>query len=262
MDQSSALAVDIIATSASQYISTPWWRHQMETFSALLAICAGNSPVNFPHKGQWRGAFMFPLICVWINRWVNNCEAGDLRRYRAHYDVIVMRCWVPVTDLPQSHDELTPWWGKFVTKNHIFKNAAENLCGVFLLITVSNLVSKNMIDKNGFKYLVSNNSNYIVFRDSSPRNDLLYWLNYIDVIMTTMASQITGLTVVYSTVYSDADQRKHQSSVSLAFVWGIHRHRWIPRTKGQLRGKCFHLMTSSCKRFNQWLGIKLAQSQW
>ena len=64
--------------------------------------------------------------------------------------------------------------------------------------------------------------------------------------MTTIASQITSLTVVYSTVYSDADQSKHQSSASLAFVWGIHRDRWIPRTKGQLRGKCFRLMTSSC----------------
>ena len=69
--------------------------------------------------------------------------------------------------------------------------------------------------------------------------------HYNDVIMTTMASQITSLTVVYSTVYLDADQRKHQSSASLAFVWGIHRDRWIPRTNGQLRGKCFHLMTSS-----------------
>ena len=63
--------------------------------------------------------------------------------------------------------------------------------------------------------------------------------------MTMIASQITSLTVVYSTVYSDADQRKHQSSASLAFVWGIHRDRWIPRTKGQLRGKCFPLMMSS-----------------
>ena len=63
--------------------------------------------------------------------------------------------------------------------------------------------------------------------------------------MTTMASQITSLTVVYSSVYSDADQRKHQSSASLAFVRGFHRDWWIPRTKGQLRGKCFHLMTSS-----------------
>ena len=71
-------------------------------------------------------------------------------------------------------------------------------------------------------------------------------IHYNDVIMTTITSQITSLAVVYSTVYSDADQRKHQSSASLAFVWGIHRERWIPRTKGQLRGKCFHLMTSSC----------------
>ena len=56
-----------------------WWRHQMETFSALLAICVGihRSPVNSPHKGQWRGALMFSLICVWINGWVNNHEAGD-----------------------------------------------------------------------------------------------------------------------------------------------------------------------------------------
>ena len=69
-----------------------WWRHQMETFSALLAICAGNSPVTgeFPHKGQWRGALVFPLICAWINDWVNNGVAGDLRRHRAHYDITVM----------------------------------------------------------------------------------------------------------------------------------------------------------------------------
>ena len=49
------------------------------------------SPVNSPHKGQWRGALMFCLICVWINDWVNNREAGDLTRYRAHVDVIVMK---------------------------------------------------------------------------------------------------------------------------------------------------------------------------
>ena len=64
-----------------------WWCHQMETFSPLLAIW---SPVNSPHKGQWRGALMFSFICVWINGWVNNREAGDLRRYHSHYDIIVM----------------------------------------------------------------------------------------------------------------------------------------------------------------------------
>ena len=61
--------------------------------------------------------------------------------------------------------------------------------------------------------------------------------HYIDVILTTMASQITSLTVVYSTVYSDPDQRKHQGSASLALVRGIHRDQWIPGTKGQIRGK-------------------------
>ena len=48
------------------------------------------SPVNSPHKGQWRRALVFSLICVWINGCINNCEAGDLRRYCAHYDVGVM----------------------------------------------------------------------------------------------------------------------------------------------------------------------------
>ena len=48
------------------------------------------SPMNSPHKGQWRGTLMFSLICAWIKDWVNNREAGDLRRYRAHYDVTVM----------------------------------------------------------------------------------------------------------------------------------------------------------------------------
>ena len=53
-------------------------------------------------------------------------------------------------------------------------------------------------------------------------------IHYNDVIMGAIASQITSLTIVYSTVYSDADQRKHQSSASLAFVRVIHRERWIP----------------------------------
>ena len=48
------------------------------------------SPVNSPNKGQWRGALMFSLICIWINGWVNNREAGDLRCHHTHHNVIVM----------------------------------------------------------------------------------------------------------------------------------------------------------------------------
>ena len=67
----------------------------METFSALLALGAGNSPVTgeFPTQRPVTRSFdVFFLICVWINSWINTREAGDLRRYRAHYDVIVMPC--------------------------------------------------------------------------------------------------------------------------------------------------------------------------
>ena len=49
------------------------------------------SPVNSPHQDQWRGALMLPLICIWTNAWVNNRDAGDLKRYRVHYDATVMQ---------------------------------------------------------------------------------------------------------------------------------------------------------------------------
>ena len=65
------------------------WKHFPRYWPFVREI--HRSPVNFPHKGQWRGALMFYLICVWINAWVNNREAGDLRRHRGHYDVIVMQ---------------------------------------------------------------------------------------------------------------------------------------------------------------------------
>ena len=48
------------------------------------------SPVDSPHKGQWRGALMFSLICAWMNVWASNRDAGDLRRHRANYDVTIM----------------------------------------------------------------------------------------------------------------------------------------------------------------------------
>ena len=64
------------------------WKHFPRYWPFLRGI--HRSPANSPHKGQWRGALTFSLICVWINGWVNNREAGDLRRYRAHYDVSVM----------------------------------------------------------------------------------------------------------------------------------------------------------------------------
>ena len=69
-----------------------WWRHQMETFSTLLALCAGNSPVTgeFSAQRPVTRVLVFSLIYAWINAWVNNREAGDLRRHSSHYDVTIM----------------------------------------------------------------------------------------------------------------------------------------------------------------------------
>ena len=70
------------------------------------------------------------------------------------------------------------------------------------------------------------------FRGSSRRWSHFYMYHYSEVIMDAMASQITSLTIVYSTIYSGADQRKNQSYASLAFVLVIHRwpvnspHKW------------------------------------
>ena len=68
------------------------WKHFPRYWPFLWGI--HRSPVNSPHKGQWRGALMFSLICIWINGWVNNREAGDLKCYRAHYDVVVMHVMI------------------------------------------------------------------------------------------------------------------------------------------------------------------------
>ena len=62
----------------------------METVSALLAFCVGNSLVTSEFLSQRPVTRSFDVFCTWINAWVNDREAGDLRRHHAHYDIIVM----------------------------------------------------------------------------------------------------------------------------------------------------------------------------
>ena len=68
------------------------WKHFPRYWLVVRGI--HRSPVNSPHKGQWRGALMFSLISAWIDGWVNNREADDLRRHRAHCDVIIVMKWI------------------------------------------------------------------------------------------------------------------------------------------------------------------------
>ena len=101
-------------------------------------------------------------------------------------------------------------------------------------ITFSFLIMISRSHDNEIIFLNSHMKGWLIDRGqitctSKPGHNCFH---YDDVIMGTIASQITSLTIVYSTVYSGADQSKHQSSASLAFVWGIHRglvnspHKW------------------------------------
>ena len=81
------------------------WKHFPRNWPFVRGI--HRSPVNSPQKGQWRGALMFSLIYVWINGWVNNREAGDLRRYLVHYNVAVMTLSICIYMFQSSH-LLTP----------------------------------------------------------------------------------------------------------------------------------------------------------
>ena len=147
-----------------------------------------------------------------------------------------------------AHTKITfisvPW--KKITMNRFVYNSGDivppgDKCCICLFSSVF-FVEFNTKCYEKFSLFIIYQNRYV--RNQWTQNFDLY--HYCDVIMGAVASQITSLMIVYSSVHSDADQRKHQSSASLAFVRGIHRwpvnspHKW-PVTR-----KCFHLMTSSC----------------
>ena len=80
------------------------------------------SPINSPHKGQWRGV-LISLICTWTNGYVNNLVGHELRRHGAHYDVTFMK----ETFMPNQDDQYSAWWWTMVRHNvgnpfHIQRN--------------------------------------------------------------------------------------------------------------------------------------------
>ena len=91
-----------------------WWRHQRKHFPRHWPFVRGihRSPVNSPHKSEWRGSLMFSLISAWINGLVNNAEVGDLRRHRAHYDVTLMYTQFRWSDMPWRSCDVAvmKWW--------------------------------------------------------------------------------------------------------------------------------------------------------
>ena len=103
----------------------------------------------------------------------------------------------------------------------------EKGCHGFLESWVCTQRTRNLVEEIVCQLSIYNSA-YIILRsmmlsDSVGNQYLILLLHYCDVIISIIASQITSLTIIYSTVYSGTDQRKHQSPASLAFVRGIHR---------------------------------------
>ena len=89
----SFMTTDDVASAGQYQTRSAWWRHPKYKKNPCywpLVWGIHRWPVNSPHKGRWREALMFSLICPWIKGWINNREAGDLRRHRDPYNVIVM----------------------------------------------------------------------------------------------------------------------------------------------------------------------------
>ena len=127
-------------SSPKNHFCNSWWRHQMETFSALLALCAGNSPVTgeFPPQRPVTRKFDAHFWSApWMNSWVNNREAGDLRRHRAHYsDVRAVPCdvravhWLKVVGLytiTSEMDFLWHFWRHMATKILVNNSSGNGL---------------------------------------------------------------------------------------------------------------------------------------
>ena len=153
-----------------------WWRHQMETFSALLALCAGNSPVPGEFPGQ--------------------------RPVTRSFDVFF----------------------------HLRQNKRLMSMRLFNLPCIQNNVriQRRTTIKAEIKWPPFPNGTMTIYvrillNQRSASIGLDFGLHESGIITSAMVSQITNLTIVYSTVYSGAEQRKPQSSTSMAFVRGIHR---------------------------------------
>ena len=136
------------------------------------------------------------------------------------------------------------------------KNMTCSTCLVHVSIPVALVTSSGL---SNMKLVIAHRaiqypSNEMCLRNVWPGQ--IWPMHYNDVIMGSKTSQITSLTNVYSTVYSDADQRKHQSSASLAFVRGIHRRPVNSSPKWPVMGKIFPfddviMDFSSCLKFNR-----------
>ena len=174
---------------------------------------------------------MFSAMYAWINRWANSRQDGDLRRHHAHFDVTVM-----------------------------IISIAFPLVRLGLLFCIFAIYLKKLSLK--FPSTIA----YLIICNVKLFNCLLCCtvttIHYNDLIISAIESQIVSPTIVYSTVYSGRNQRKHQNSASLAFVRGINRWPVNSSHKGPVTRKMFFIWWRHHDILNYRASSMFAPSQW
>ena len=169
-------------------------------FYYIISFCKDKSPRKQYTPGMINS--LGPSDVIWRHR-----SGSRLVRVTARCDAIVILWPSPEGDFTRSAQDIYPWY-KF--KNYWFKTQATS-------------------PRSQWVNVVRALSYFVAVWQWPPLTvhfnitQLSQGYAHYDVIMGAMASEITSHTIVYSTDYSDADQREHQSSASLAFVWGLHR---------------------------------------
>ena len=150
----------------------------MEHFPRYWPCVRGihRSPVNSPHKGQWRGALIFSLICAWINGWVYNREAGDLRRQCGHYDVTLM-IFVTLSTVATAGAVASPvWYLHFVNAYWSLKHGWHFAVDIFKCILLTKMcrfdynLTENFCGSN-WKYVSIGLGNGLVPSGNKPLHE-------------------------------------------------------------------------------------------
>ena len=137
-----------------------------------------------------------------------------------------------------SDNSLAPTIGKHPSTLTVISEQESSICGFAICVELN---YGKICGSTQYKWRLASTvwSPYQLVIVTVPDLKILEMLHYSDVIMSAIAPQITSVTIVYSTVYSGVDERKHQSSASLAFVWGIHRRPVNSPHKGPSTRKMF-----------------------
>ena len=183
---------------------------------SVTTLRVSYSYLSYPSlQRSWKGYTVRPSVRLWTNSCLL-CISHNIRRSHFIFTYLINQ--------PQ---QLSPMLG--------FKKQIQNVNFADFLLQFVGLIKWPLAIMMTLTPPVNLTLECVYFLTSRGIPDcfVVSLFHYSDVIMGAMASQITSLTIVYLIVYSGADQRKHESSASLVFVWGIHRSPVNSRTNGQ-----------------------------